>query len=156
MLTLNTLKSPRGANKNTKRLGRGPGSGQGCQAGKGHKGHKARSGGGVRFGFEGGNLPMYMRLPKMRQFTNSPFKVKYAIVDLSVVETHFNAKSNVTKEALIEKGILKGHKKHLPVKILSKNNVCNKELVFVGIDKFSKSAHDLVIKSGGHIEDTAK
>ena len=65
MLTLTTLKSPRGTNKNTKRIGRGQGSGQGTQAGKGHKGQKARNGGGVRIGFEGGQMPLYRRLPKV-------------------------------------------------------------------------------------------
>ena len=64
MLTLNNLTSPKGANKSTKRIGRGQGSGWGTQAGKGHKGQKARSGGGVRTGFEGGSMPLYMRLPK--------------------------------------------------------------------------------------------
>ena len=65
MLTLKTLKSPKGAHKNTKRIGRGQGSGQGTQAGKGHKGQKARSGGGIRIGFEGGQMPLYRRLPKV-------------------------------------------------------------------------------------------
>jgi len=64
MLTLNNLQSPKGANKATKRIGRGQGSGQGTQAGKGHKGQKARKSGHVRTGFEGNNLPLYMRLPK--------------------------------------------------------------------------------------------
>ena len=70
MLTLSNLKSTKGAHRNIKRIGRGQGSGQGTQAGKGHKGQKARSGGGVRTGFEGGNMPLYMRLPKRGQFKN--------------------------------------------------------------------------------------
>jgi large subunit ribosomal protein L15 len=64
MLTLKTLKSPKGAHKNIKRIGRGQGSGQGTQAGKGHKGQKARNGGGIRIGFEGGQMPLHRRLPK--------------------------------------------------------------------------------------------
>ena len=75
---MNNLSSPKGAHKNIKRIGRGQGSGQGTQAGKGHKGQKARSGGGVRTGFEGGSMPLYMRLPK-RGFKNFPFKKEYAI-----------------------------------------------------------------------------
>ena len=88
MLTLNNLKSPKGAHRNTKRIGRGQGSGWGTQAGKGHKGQKARSGGGVMLGFEGGQMPIYRRLPK-RGFSNAPFKTEYAIVTLDQVAAKF-------------------------------------------------------------------
>ena len=80
MLKLNNLSSPKGAHKNIKRIGRGQGSGQGTQAGKGHKGQKARAGGGVRPGFEGGGVALYMKLPK-RGFKNYPFKVDYSTKD---------------------------------------------------------------------------
>ena len=116
MLTLNNLKSPKGAHRNIKRIGRGQGSGQGTQAGKGHKGQKARAGGGVRTGFEGGAMPLYMRLPK-KGFKNAPFKTEYAVLNLGQVAAKFDG-GEVTKEALIEKGLLKGINKRLPVKIL--------------------------------------
>jgi len=147
MLTLNNLKSPKGAHKNIKRIGRGQGSGQGTQAGKGHKGQKARSGGGVRTGFEGGNMPLYMRLPK-RGFSNAPFKTVYAEVSLAILEAKLDGE--VTKEALIENGILKGIDKRRPVKVLA-NGEIKKSLTFTGIEKFSKSAKEAIEKAGGKI-----
>lgn len=149
MLTLNNLKSPKGAHKNIKRIGRGQGSGQGTQAGKGHKGQKARAGGGVRTGFEGGAMPLYMRLPK-RGFSNAPFKTEYAEVSLAQLEAKFEG-GEVTREALVEKGLLKGINKRLPIKILS-NGKLSKSLTFVNIDKFSKSAQEAIEKAGGKIE----
>jgi len=149
MLTLNNLSSPKGAHRNTKRLGRGQGSGQGTQAGKGHKGQKTRSGGGVRPGFEGGAMPLYMRLPK-RGFSNAAFKTVYAEVSLAQIEDKFDA-GEVTKEALIEKGLLKGINKRRPVKVLA-NGKLSKSLTFVNIDKFSKSATELINQAGGKIQ----
>ncbi|PIK14164.1 50S ribosomal protein L15 [Halobacteriovorax sp. JY17] len=149
MLTLNNLSSPKGAHRNVKRLGRGQGSGQGKQAGKGHKGQKARAGGGVRTGFEGGAMPLYMRLPK-RGFSNAPFRTIYAEVNLSTIEAKFNAEE-VSREALVEKGVLKGIDKRRPIKILG-NGELSKSLTFVNIDKFSKSAEEMVSKAGGKIE----
>ncbi|ATH09581.1 50S ribosomal protein L15 [Halobacteriovorax marinus] len=148
-MTLNNLSSPKGAHRNIKRLGRGQGSGQGKQAGKGHKGQKARAGGGVRTGFEGGAMPLYMRLPK-RGFSNAPFKTIYAEVNLAIVEAKFTTEE-VTREALVEKGILKGINKRRPIKILG-NGELSKSLTFVNIDKFSKSAEEMVSKAGGKIE----
>ncbi len=148
MLTLNNLKSPK-ATRNTKRIGRGQGSGWGTQAGKGHKGQKARSGGGVMLGFEGGQMPIYRRLPK-RGFSNAPFKTEYAIVTLDQVAAKFES-GEVTREALVEKGLLSGRNKSLPIKILNGGEY-NKALTFVNIDKFSKSALELVEKAGGKIE----
>jgi len=149
MLTLNNLSSPKGAHRNVKRLGRGQGSGQGKQAGKGHKGQKARAGGGTRTGFEGGAMPLYMRLPK-RGFSNAPFKTIYAEVNLSTLEAKFNSEE-VTRAALVEKGILKGINKRRPIKILG-NGELSKSLTFVNIEKFSKSAEEMVSKAGGKIE----
>jgi large subunit ribosomal protein L15 len=151
MLTLNNLKSPKGAHKNIKRIGRGQGSGQGTQAGKGHKGQKARSGGGTRPGFEGGAMPLYMRLPK-RGFKNAPFKVEYAIVNLSQLETKFDSEE-VSRETLIAKGLLSGSDKKRPIKVLG-NGTISKSLTFNGVDKFSKSATEAIEKAGGKI--TAK
>ena len=148
MLTLNNLQSPKGAHKNVKRIGRGQGSGQGKQAGKGHKGQKARSGGGVRTGFIGGAMPLYMRLPK-RSFLNAMFKKEYGIISLEQIEAKFDS-GEVTREALIEKGLLKGINKRLPIKVLS-NGKLNKALTFVNIDKFSKSAKEAIEKAGGTV-----
>ncbi len=149
MLTLNNLKSPKGAHKNIKRIGRGQGSGQGTQAGKGHKGQKARSGGGVRTGFEGGAMPLYMRLPK-KGFSNAPFKTEYAEVSLASLNAKFD-NEEVTRESLIAKGVLKGSDKRKPIKILA-NGELTKALTFVKIDKFSKSAQEAVEKAGGKIQ----
>ncbi len=148
MLTLKNLKSPKGANKNTKRLGRGQASGQGTQAGKGHKGQKARAGGGVRIGFEGGSMPIYMRLPK-RGFKNAPFKVEYATVNLSTLNAQFE-KEEVSRESLIAKGLLKGIDRRLPIKILG-NGEISKALTFVNIDKFTQSAQEKIEKAGGKL-----
>lgn len=149
MLTLNNLKSPKGANRSTKRIGRGQGSGQGTQAGKGHKGQKARAGGGVRTGFEGGNMPLYMRLPK-RGFSNAPFKVVNSEVSIDQIEAKFDS-GEVSRETLIAKGILKGIKRKLPIKILG-SGVLSKSLTFVNIDKFSQSAKDTIEKAGGNFQ----
>lgn len=149
MLTLNNLKSPKGAHRNTKRIGRGQGSGWGTQAAKGHKGQKARSGGGVMLGFEGGQMPIYRRLPK-RGFSNAPFKTEYAIVTLDQVEAKFDS-GEVTRELLVEKGLLSGRNKKLPIKILTKGEF-TKGLTFVNIAKLSQSAKELVEKNGGKIE----
>ena len=149
MLTLNNLSSPKGAHRNVKRLGRGQGSGQGKQAGKGHKGQKARSGGGTRTGFEGGAMPLYMRLPK-RGFTNAPFKTEYAEVSLAQVDAKFES-GEVTRELLVAKGLLKGINKRRPIKVLA-NGELSKSLTFVNIEKFTKSATELVSKAGGKIE----
>lgn len=149
MLTLTTLKSPRGTNKNTKRIGRGQGSGQGTQAGKGHKGQKARNGGGVRIGFEGGQMPLYRRLPKVG-FSNAPFKVDYAVLNLEKLATKFENEI-VNRENLVEKGFLSGINKSLPIKILAKGEF-NKALTFKGIEKFSAKALELIKKANGKIE----
>ena len=149
MLTLKNLSSPKGAHKNIKRIGRGQGSGQGQQAGKGHKGQNARAGGGVRTGFIGGAMPLYMRLPK-KGFKNALFKTEYAIVNLADIADKLNA-NEVSRETLIEAGILKGQNKRAPIKILGEGEL-TKALTFVNIDKFSKSAHEALTKAGGKID----
>jgi large subunit ribosomal protein L15 len=150
MLTLSTLKSPKGTTRKNKRIGRGQGSGWGTQAGKGHKGQKARSGGGVMLGFEGGQMPIYRRLPK-RGFSNAPFKTEYAVLNLAQIAGKFES-GEVTREALIEKGLLSGKDKRLPIKVLNKGDDFNKALTFVNIAKFSASAKEAVEKAGGKIE----
>jgi large subunit ribosomal protein L15 len=149
MLTLNNLKSPKGAHRNIKRIGRGQGSGQGTQAGKGHKGQKARAGGGAFMGFEGGQMPIYRRLPK-RGFSNAPFKTEYAIVTLDQITAKFTT-GEVTRESLVAAGLLSGSNKRLPIKILTKGEFTT-ALTFVNIAKFSKTAQELIEKAGGKIE----
>lgn len=149
MLTLRTLKSPKGAHKNIKRIGRGQGSGQGTQAGKGHKGQKARTGGGIRIGFEGGQMPLYRRLPKVG-FSNAPFKTVFAVVNLEKLAAKFENEV-VSRETLIEKGFLSGVNKSLPIKVLAKGEF-NKALSFKGIEKFSAKALELIKKAGGKVE----
>jgi large subunit ribosomal protein L15 len=149
MLKLNNLSSPKGANKDRKRIGRGQGSGQGTQAGKGHKGQKARKSGGVRLGFEGGSMPIFMRLPK-RGFKNIPFKKEFSIINLEKIESNFTNEV-VSREALISKGLLKGNDKRLPIKILGVGGL-KKNLSFKGIERFSKSAREAILKIGGKIE----
>lgn len=149
MLTLNNLKSPKGAHREIKRIGRGQGSGQGTQAGKGHKGQKARAGGGTRPGFEGGAMPLYMKLPK-RGFSNAPFRTIYAEVSLKAIDAKFE-NGEVTREALVAAGLLNGINKRRPIKILA-NGELSKSLTFVNIDKFTKTAAELVAKAGGKIE----
>lgn len=149
MLTLRNLRSPKGALRKARRLGRGPGSGRGTQAGKGHKGQKARSGGGVRTGFIGGAMPLYMRLPK-RGFTNAPFRRPCAVVTLGRLASAFGASETVTRESLVAKGILKGRRRSLPVKVLAGGEF-EKPLSFVGIDAFSRAAREAVEKAGGSI-----
>lgn len=148
MLTLNNLKSPKGAHRNTKRLGRGEASGQGKQAGKGHKGQKARSGGGVRLGFESGAMPLYIKLPK-RGFKNEPFRVEFATIALSEIATKFD-NEEVTREALIAKGLLKGQDRRRAIKVLGNGEIA-KSLTFVNIDKFTKSAQEKIEKAGGKV-----
>ena len=153
MLKLNNLSSPKGAHKNIKRIGRGQGSGTGTQAGKGHKGQKARAGGGVRPGFEGGGVALYMKLPK-RGFKNAPFKKEYAVLNLSQIDRAFT-EGEVTREMIISKGLLKGELRRLPIKILGMGSI-TKSLAFKGIEKFSNSAKEAIAKVGGTIEDIKK
>ena len=111
-ITLSNLKPARGSHQNRKRLGRGPGSGLGKTSGKGHKGHKARTGGGTNPGFEGGQMPMYRRLPK-RGFTN-PFRVENQIVNLSQLKKV--SATDVSPETLYSAGLI--GKPDAPVKLL--------------------------------------
>ena len=104
-MKLHELRPSEGAFKASKRVGRGTGSGLGKTSGKGHKGQNARSGGGVRPGFEGGQLPLFRRLPK-RGFSNAMFKVEYATINVSDLEK-FEDGAVVTPELLKEMGLVK-------------------------------------------------
>jgi large subunit ribosomal protein L15 len=150
MLTLNNLQSPKGANKATKRIGRGQGSGQGTQAGKGHKGQKARKSGHVRSGFEGNNLPLYMRLPK-RGFSNVRFAVPFAVVTLENIEAKYIKAETVNRETLISKGLLSGANKSLNIKVIG-NIALTKTLNFEGVTKFSAKALESIKNSSGTVK----
>lgn len=144
-MKLHELKYTDGARTERKRVGRGPGSGNGKTAGKGHKGQKARSGGGVAIGFEGGQTPLYRRLPK-RGFTNRN-RVEYAIVNLDLLNQFENG-TEVTLELLMENKLIK--KELAGLKVLA-NGTLEKNLV-VKANKFSKAAVEAIEKAGGKVE----
>jgi len=134
-----------GATTTSKRVGRGTGSGLGKTAGKGHKGQKARTGGSIRRGFEGGQTPLYRRIPK-RGFKNH-FAVEYAIVNLSDLEK-FENDTVVNAELLMSEGIIK--KELDGVKVLG-NGTLTKKLTVVAT-KFSKTAEEKIQAVGGKTE----
>ena len=145
-MKLHTMYAAEGATKTRKRVGRGTGSGLGKTSGKGHKGQNARSGGGVRPGFEGGQLPLFRRLPK-RGFSNAMFKTTYAVLNLSDLNK-FEENTTVTPELLKEMGILKNQLDG--VKILG-NGTLEKKLT-VKANQFSKKAQEEIEKLGGKAE----
>lgn len=144
-MDLSNLKPAAGSTKNRKRIGRGPGSGAGKTAGKGHKGQNARSGGGVKPGFEGGQMPLQRRLPK-RGFTSLNKKV-YALVNLRDLDA-FDAGAVVDIEALGNAGLISGVKDG--VKILADGEIS--KALTVQAHKFSKSAAEKIVAAGGKAE----
>ena len=132
--------------KARKRVGRGPGSGSGKTSGKGHKGQNARSGGGVRPGFEGGQLPLFRRLSK-RGFNNYNFRTVYATVNVGDLE-RFEEGTTVTKELLIEVGLVK--KELDGIKVLGNGELTKK--LTVKADKFSSTAKAKIENVGGTTE----
>lgn len=129
--------------KNRKRVGRGGGSGWGSTAGKGHKGQNARSGGGVPAGFEGGQMPLQRRLPK-RGFKNYPFRVRYEVINLSLLATSFEGKSEISIDDIYARGLAKAG---CPVKILGDGELT--AALSVEAHKFSASAMEKIQKVGG-------
>jgi large subunit ribosomal protein L15 len=144
LLDLSNLHPAKGARRNRKRIGRGPGSGTGKTAGKGHKGKGARSGGNTPPGYEGGQMPLQRRLPK-RGF-KSPNRRRYAIVKLSQLE-RFAAGSVVDAEALSAAGIVRGG---LPIKLLANGKLSH--ALTIKVDKASQSAREQVTAAGGTLE----
>jgi large subunit ribosomal protein L15 len=144
-MRLNNLKPRPGAKHRVKRLGCGESSGHGKTSGKGHKGQKARSGGSIRLGFEGGQMPLIRRLPK-RGFNNSAFKTEYAVVNLDELEV-FDAGSQVNEQLLREKGLISG--KIDGLKILGRGEITKK--LTVEADKFSDSARQKIEQAGGSV-----
>ena len=146
-MRLGNLSPAEGANTARKRLGRGIGSGLGKTSGKGHKGQWARSGGGVRPGFEGGQMPLIRRIPK-RGFNNH-FRKEYSIVNLSILES-FEAGSVVDINVLAEKGLIKLVKDSVGLKVLG-NGTLSKAIT-VKANAFSASAKEAIEKVGGTVE----
>ena len=145
-MKLHTVKPNPYATKDRKRVGRGPGSGTGKTAGRGENGQNSRSGGGVRVGFEGGQTPLFRRLPK-RGFSNAKFKKVYAVINLSDLN-RFEDGAEVTQEILKDMGLVK--KTLDGIKVLG-NGKLEKKLT-VKANKFSASAYEQIEKLGGKAE----
>ncbi|MFS0562439.1 50S ribosomal protein L15 [Terribacillus sp. 179-K 1B1 HS] len=144
-MKLHELKSAEGTRKTRNRVGRGMSSGNGKTSGRGHKGQKARSGGGVRPGFEGGQMPLFQRLPK-RGFTNI-HRTEYSIVNLETLN-RFEEGTEVTPELLLESGVVS--KLRAGIKVLG-NGKLEKKLT-VKAHKFSSSAKEAIEAAGGQTE----
>src|SRR5574342_282119 len=144
-MKLHELQPAEGSRKVRNRVGRGIGSGNGKTAGKGHKGQNARSGGGVRLGFEGGQTPLFRRLPK-RGFTNINRK-EYAVVNLDALNV-FEDGTEVTPELLIETGLVR--KELSGIKVLAKGSLEKK--LTVKAHKFSSTAKEAIEAAGGQTE----
>lgn len=145
-MKLNELRTPEGSRQERRRVGRGVGSGLGKTSGRGYKGQKARSGGSINPVFEGGQLPLYRRLPK-RGFSNYPFKKEYAVINLSDLNV-FEDGTVVTPALLKERGIVK--KQLSGIKVLGEGQLEKK--LTVQAHKFSKSAIDKINESGSKAE----
>ena len=145
-MNLSTLKPNEGSKRSSFRVGRGHGSGNGKTAGKGHKGQKARSGGGVRPGFEGGQMPLYRRLPK-RGFKN-PNHLEIVGINVDLLN-RFEDGAVVTVESMIQAGIIKNPRDG--VKILGKGEITKK--LTVQVTAFSASAKEAIEAAGGKAEE---
>ena len=144
-MDLSNLKPPKGAKHSKKRVGRGQGSGQGVQAGRGHKGAKSRSGFHHKRGFEGGQMPLHRRVPK-RGFTNI-FRVEYEVVNLDTLEERFDAGSVITLELLRERGLIGRTGR---VKVLARGEIS--KALTVHAHKFSGKAAERIAAAGGTVE----
>jgi large subunit ribosomal protein L15 len=145
-MDLSNLKPARGAKQTKKRVGRGPGSGNGKTAGRGHKGAQSRSGYSFKRGFEGGQMPLHRRLPK-RGFNNI-FRTEYAVVNLDQLESRFDVGTTVTPDSLREAGLI--HGKRLPIKVLGRGEVT--KALTVQAHKFSGKAAEKLAAAGGRAE----
>jgi large subunit ribosomal protein L15 len=145
MMQLHNLRPRPGSRHRVKRLGCGESSGHGKTSGKGHKGQKARSGGSIRLGFEGGQMPLIRRLPK-RGFNNAAFRKHYAIVNLDDLN-EFKAGAMVNEQLLRESNLVRGH--FVGIKILGGGEL--KHGLTVEADKVSAAAREKIEKAGGTI-----
>lgn len=141
------LRAPKGATHKKRIVGRGIGSTRGGTSGKGHKGQNARSGGGVRPGFEGGQMPLYRRIAR-RGFSNYRSKKHFQIVNVGELSKRFDAGAVIDEKTLVEKRLIKGN--GLPAKILGTGEVDKK--LEVNIDKMSKSARQKIEAAGGKVQ----
>ena len=146
-MNLHNLSPNPGAKHRRKRLGCGESSGLGKTSGRGHKGQKSRSGGGVRPGFEGGQMPLHRRLPK-RGFSNLQFRDTVAIVNVSQLEEFFDDGADVNEAALRAAGLIKGQADK--IKLLGQGELSKK--LKVTVDLASASAKEKVEKAGGSVE----
>jgi large subunit ribosomal protein L15 len=149
-MQLHDLKPRQGAKSRTKRLGCGESSGHGKTSGRGHKGQRARSGGSVRLGFEGGQWPLYRRLPK-RGFNNNAFTTRFAPVNLSALNV-FNDGETVDAVALRAKGLISG--KWDGIKILANGEI--KKKLIINVDAASETAREKISKAGGTLQIAVK
>jgi len=149
-MNLHNLKPNRGAKHRVKRLGCGESSGLGKTCGRGHKGQKSRSGGGVRPGFEGGQMPLHRRLPK-RGFNNTRFQDKIAVVNVASLSDRFEDGATVNMESLKEARLVKGT--YVTVKVLG-NGEISKKLTIEGC-KVSATAKEKIEKAGGSVAEAS-
>jgi large subunit ribosomal protein L15 len=145
-MNLSSLRPSEGSKHSKKRVGRGHGTGQGTQAGRGHKGAQSRSGYKFKRGFEGGQMPLHRRVPK-RGFHN-PFRVEYAVVNLDTLAERFDAGTVITPELLRERGLVHGERHQ--IKVLARGDI-SKQLT-VRAHKFSGKAAEKIAAAGGAAE----
>ncbi|EFL43888.1 ribosomal protein L15 [Fannyhessea vaginae PB189-T1-4] len=146
-MQLNNLRPAQGSKKSRKRIGRGNSSGFGTTAGRGTKGQLSRAGGGKGSGFEGGQQPLAMRLPKLPGFTNHS-RIEYTAVNVSRLDGLFNDGDVVNGDTLVEKGVIKHN--YIPVKVLGDGELSKK--LTVNVDKVSATAKAKVEAAGGKVE----
>jgi large subunit ribosomal protein L15 len=146
-MMIHEITAQAGAHKKRIRVGRGESSGHGKTCGRGTKGSGARAGGGIHLGSEGGNMPLFRRLPK-RGFNNNAFRQRFNIVNVGDLEVHFDAGSTVDASALIAKGLVRDER--YPVKILGDGDLSKKLTVVAG--KFTQQAADKISKAGGAMQ----
>ena len=144
-MNLHTLKPRPGSKHRVKRLGCGESSGHGKTSGKGHKGQKARSGGSIRLGFEGGQMPLIRRIPK-RGFNNANFKTRFAVVNLDALNAFDNG-ATVDEQTLLAAGIIR--RPYDAVKILGSGEL--KKKLTINVNKTSESAKAAIEKAGGSL-----
>jgi large subunit ribosomal protein L15 len=153
-MRLHDIKPAPGSTKRKKRVGRGRSSGHGKTSTRGHKGQKARSGGAIRPGFEGGQMPLHRRLPK-KGFSNDRFRIVYAVYNVERLAETFEDGAVINEESLRAKNLLKGRRgaKWDGIKILADGEITKK--FTIEVDKISDAAREKIEKAGGTVKLTA-
>lgn len=149
-MSVKPLRAPKGANKSKNIVGRGRSSGSGKTSGRGHKGQNSRSGGGVRPGFEGGQMPIYRRVAA-RGFSNYPFKTEYVVINVASLAKVYADGEKVNLDTLVQKGLVK--KSETLVKILGQGDL--KIKLEVAVPAVSASAREKIEKAGGSVVESA-